>query len=204
MLLNPRDITAPKDGYKVPAGEAYSIQWELGSHHDDKVTIKLFAGIGKDQTNFNELKTIGKGIDNSKGSYSWTPNTADDTSLTYMLTITSDSDDSVYQLSDNFQIITEPDDVSATTTEGTQTSQTSSQTSVTTVVTTASTTSSMQGISSASGDSTITSSPTTTSLSGGSSATSSSSSPSSTSAVGRNVADIFAMILGLALVMYAQ
>ncbi|KAF3013170.1 hypothetical protein E8E14_000221 [Neopestalotiopsis sp. 37M] len=196
-------ITAPQSGDILPAGEPFSIQWELGSHIDGTVTIKLFGGIIGPLINFHAINTIGKGIENDKRSYSWTPNKADDPNLAYLLNITLDSDNSVYQLSEKFKIITEPDDVPATTTESTQTGYTSSQAAVTTALMTTST-GSLQDFSSTSRDNTIGSLSTTTSLSGSSSTMASSSSPSSTNAAERIGTDMFAMIGGLALVIIAH
>jgi hypothetical protein len=52
-------ITAPQKGDILPAGEPFSIQWELVSHIDGTVTIKLFGGISGPLINFHEINTIG-------------------------------------------------------------------------------------------------------------------------------------------------
>lgn len=216
LAVDPTDgfnvITKPTKGEEVPAGSTYEIVWSPDASHPGAITIGLLGGAKPNL--LDVVGTIAKGVDASKGSYSWTV-PSDATLATYGIMITLESNKDVIQYGFPFKITggssssgSTSSTGSATTTGSTSATTTASGTGTDSVTSTTFTASSSTTVSS-----TVLSNSTTT---GGSRQTTvttvttskpSSTSTSTTSIVTNGVASLaagsFAMLGGVAMAVLA-
>ncbi|KAK3336888.1 Ser-Thr-rich glycosyl-phosphatidyl-inositol-anchored membrane family-domain-containing protein [Cercophora scortea] len=95
-------ILKPTKGDSVPAGKTYEIKWETSELYPGTVTIDLLGGPSEGL--LDVVETIGKHVDNTKGSFSWAVDKKLGALKVYGLQITYDKNTTLLQWSFPFPI----------------------------------------------------------------------------------------------------
>lgn len=95
-------VSKPEKNEEVAAGSTYVVTWTAPAKYSGKVSISLLGG--NDPSTLQVVDTVATGVDNAAGKYSWSVGKTLGSAKTYGLKFIYESDESIYQFSQPFQI----------------------------------------------------------------------------------------------------
>ncbi|KAK0734892.1 Ser-Thr-rich glycosyl-phosphatidyl-inositol-anchored membrane family-domain-containing protein [Lasiosphaeria miniovina] len=130
-------ISRPTKGEKIPAGSSYKIVWEPSTVHTGPIAIDLLGGPTPGL--LNVVNSIAAGVDQTAGTFSWAVGKELGALATYGIQISLESNTSIFQWGNPFEITGGVIGTTSTTSAG-STASTTTTTSKSTSLSSASTT----------------------------------------------------------------
>ncbi|KAK3382425.1 Ser-Thr-rich glycosyl-phosphatidyl-inositol-anchored membrane family-domain-containing protein [Lasiosphaeria ovina] len=119
-------ISQPTKGEKIPAGSSYKIVWEPSTVHTGPIAIDLLGG--PTPGFLKVVNSIAAGVDQTAGTFSWAVNKELGALATYGIQISLESNTSIFQWGNPFEITGGVIGTTSTTSAGSTASTTTSAT----------------------------------------------------------------------------